>query len=144
MAILLFENKADDLEVYGMILTENGFELDIATGPRQAKNYLKDNPGKYELIILDSMMPAEGLFEEVPENRVRDTKGGLLTGLIFFEEYIRPRKIPTVIFTAYTDIDEVQKFMNDEQNKSLIRGLIRKKGLHPLDFLNYIRNCLSG
>jgi len=133
--------------VYGKILTENGLEFDVATGPRQAKNYLKDNPGRYKLIILDSMMPSEGLFDEDEANRdevIGDTKGGLLTGFFFFEKYIRPRKIPTVIFTAYTDIDEVQKFMNDEQNKSLIRGLIRKRDLHPLDFLNYIRNCLSG
>ena len=132
--ILFIENQGFDLDIYCKTL-EDFYDVDTAFDISQARDYVDDDLiKKYKLIILDIMMPCGDMYE------LSDTMDGLLTGLNFFEEYLKdqPNKkkpIPVIILTAATD--EVIKKIEDFKRKysEQIKFLENKVNCDP--------NCLA-
>lgn len=55
--LLLVEDEAMIREMYEMILTKKGFDVDYAEDGETALNKISENPSAYGLVLLDIMLP---------------------------------------------------------------------------------------
>jgi CheY-like chemotaxis protein len=135
--ILIIDNDPDDMEVYQISLSTD-FEVDIAHSVDQAASLAEgDNLQKYDLIVLDIMMPVRKLFD------IHKSQRGLITGLLFFDEYFnqKPRSYPisVIYLTAAPSellpaIYEHQKLHSDQ-----VLRVCRKRNTDPADLRDLIR-----
>ena len=80
MKILWVDDRASTLEIQKLVIEQAGHSVEMAESAHQATEMLKYQ--KFDLAILDIMMPDDGLFGEM------ETMGGMRTG-IFFAQYVR-------------------------------------------------------
>jgi CheY-like chemotaxis protein len=85
------------------MLEAKGYKVDLALGVQEALNSLKG--AEFDLIILDIMMPSQGILPE------KDVKGGYETGLALMG-YLRKQMIntPVIVVTGYPDTEVERRF----------------------------------
>lgn len=136
LSILIIENQGFDMSIYVSPLKEN-YTVDVAFDIEHAKGLIDgENINKYDLIILDVMMPPLKLFT------LEETENGLLTGIKFFENYIEPhlkqRLCSIIILTSakgeiYNKIKEYFKMKRPK-----ILDVISKSETSPFELKSYI------
>lgn len=62
-SVLLVDDEEFNLEILEELLDDYGFQCDTAENGRQAVELLSANPGKYQAVLLDRMMPEMGGIE---------------------------------------------------------------------------------
>lgn len=138
--ILIIENEPDDMDCYSILL-EQEYSVDVAHNINQAISKVENEKiRKYDLIILDVMMPVMDKYDIIESER------GQITGLLFFDEYIdgKPSDIPVkvIILTAITakmsDIID-KKTKNEDQ----IVKICRKSEVDAIDMREIVRNTIK-
>jgi len=80
--ILIVEDETDILSLYKEILTDAGFDIDTASDGSEGLN--KMSQGKYDLVLLDIMMPkidGIGILQTLKEQGKKLPKTIMLTNL---------------------------------------------------------------
>ncbi|HEY5604832.1 MAG TPA: response regulator [Gammaproteobacteria bacterium] len=91
--VLLVDDEVFNLEILEELLGDQGYDCDTAANGRQAVKLLTANPGKYQTVLLDRMMPEMGGIEV----------------MYFMKQDPRLRMIPVIMQTAKAtkaDIEE--------------------------------------
>ncbi len=91
LLVLAVDDKPQNLQFLGKLLSDNGYEVGMAQNGQQALNFVKKN--EPELILLDVMMPEMDGYEVCQK-----LKGDFST-----------RHIPIIFLTAKTDPEDVVK-----------------------------------
>lgn len=91
--VLIVDDTADNIQVAMNILKEDSYDLSFAMDGQEALNMVMADKNKYDLILLDIMMPKMDGYEVC-----RELKSNLDT-----------RDIPVVFLTARIDIDSISK-----------------------------------
>ncbi len=91
--ILIVDDIVDNIQVAMNILREDNYDFSFATKGDEALELLQGNPTRYDLILLDIMMPSVNGFEVC--NQIKSQP---LT-----------RQIPIIFLTAKVDIDSISK-----------------------------------
>ena len=62
-SIALINDYPDLLNIFGEVLKMSGYDVSSFTEPISAYEYIKENPNKYSLLIINDKMPnISGLF----------------------------------------------------------------------------------
>lgn len=91
--ILIVDDVVDNIQVAMSILKENNYGFSFATNGKEGLELAKSMPEKFDLILLDIMMPNMNGYE-VCEQLKQDEK---------------TRHIPIIFLTAKVDIDSISK-----------------------------------
>lgn len=85
--ILLADDEAEISSLVSSVLKRSGHDVDVATDGDDALRLLKENPGRYQLVITDSNMPGTSGVELVSYLRSTDFTGKimLLSGYVTSE-----------------------------------------------------------
>lgn len=109
-SVLWLDNDPAYLTPYVAALIERGYDTQVVTKVLEAEKLVQEN--RYDLLILDVMIPTKDTSEEVaypPEA----TDYGLRTGLIFYRrmrERLRAAKIPVLVMTVRLDSSILEEF----------------------------------
>ena len=125
--ILMIENSAYDMEVYAELLRDQ-YDLTFAWSIVQASEM---QMVYFDLIILDVMMPPEDLFG------LAETEKGLLTGLCFFDKFLKGKFVPIIFMTAATGA-VLAKIEEHRRKFPQILAVMRKADMNPIDFKHAI------
>lgn len=71
-SILIIEDDEDVAALLSRMLSESGYNSDIAYSAKEARNLLRENKDKYKAITLDILLPDENGIELITELRSRD------------------------------------------------------------------------
>ena len=84
------------------MLRGDNYRVEQIASPAEALKRLQENPKLCRIIILDIMMPADGIFAE------KKTDYGLRTGIFLLEELraITGFDLPIIVLTANSDFEE--------------------------------------
>jgi PleD family two-component response regulator len=99
--LLIDENVLDyknDIDVL-----ESEYKVEAVGFIDTARYLLKRN--KYDLIVLDIMMPTLGLFD----SHLEETADGLKTGLVYYEYELKQLDTPVLFWSWNTDFKEESK-----------------------------------
>ncbi len=131
--VFCLENDRVFLDLIKKSLKANYIVL-CADDLRSAYNILVKRKDEVDLILLDIMIPIDGLFD------ISQAKGGVISGILFFEEkiakeiYEGKRIPPTIFITAFKD----QENLNVLGKYESVKGVISKRNLSPsCDSLEY-------
>ncbi len=89
--VLAVDDKPQNLQFLGKLLSDNGYEVGMAQNGQQALNFVKKN--EPELILLDVMMPDMDGYEVCQK----------------LKEDFSTRHIPIIFLTAKTDPEDIVK-----------------------------------
>lgn len=146
--ILVIEDNYRDMAEYFDNLNPYRFSIDRANGINQAIDRVDgDGIKNYDLIILDIMMPIETLEEQKESLPLDDpfssssTDKGLLTGLIFFDHYLKNKPagqpVPVIYLTAGRIVsDEI--ITHFRGNRKQVLHLLWKKDTDLSEFKEII------
>lgn len=119
--ILIIDDIADNIQVAMNILKEDDYGFSFATSGEEGVALVKESPEKYDLILLDVMMPGIDGFETC-----KQIKESQIT-----------RDIPIIFLTARVEIDAVSKGF-------AIGGVdYITKPFHPEELLARVNNHLE-
>ena len=110
--ILWLDNDPAYLETYEEALRESGFEVTLTTTVTAAERLLAKE--KYDLLILDVMIPTKSEAEEnfyPPET----TDSGLKTGLLFYRRMkarLDEQRTPVLVMTVRLDSGILDEFVD--------------------------------
>lgn len=124
MTVLLLEDDYGFRSKIKKELIFAGFDVYAFKRIDLAKEYINDKIEEVDCVIIDLNMDDEFLDEYRLES-----KGGLISGWIFFKRYIYPSKpnIPTIIYSGLDesiDVSEYNKVVFLEKAKNDIKKLI--------------------
>lgn len=71
--------------------------------------YKLKHPERYQLIIVDIMMPTIGIFTN------KETNDGLTTGLIFYDRNLKQLNIPVIFWSRFDFFQEDVKKLDDSK-----------------------------
>ncbi|MCI0506776.1 MAG: response regulator [Gammaproteobacteria bacterium] len=91
--VLLADDEVFNLEILEELLDDYGFESDTAENGREAVELLTANPGKYQAVLLDRMMPGMGGIEVTH----------------FIKQDVRLRMIPVIMQTAKATKQDIEE-----------------------------------
>jgi CheY-like chemotaxis protein len=91
--VLLADDEVFNLEILEELLDDHGFESDTAENGREAVELLTANPGKYQAVLLDRMMPGMGGIEVTH----------------FIKQDARLRMIPVIMQTAKATKQDIEE-----------------------------------
>lgn len=91
--ILIVDDTPDNIQVAMNILKEDNYDLSFAMNGQEALDLVVDNPEKYDLILLDIMMPKMDGYQVCQE----------------LKSSLETRDIPIIFLTAKVDIDSISK-----------------------------------
>jgi CheY-like chemotaxis protein len=119
---------------YSEALRRAGYELEEVNATDEAIRRLSDPTSKFDLIILDIMMPPGTAFG--PE----ETESGLRTGVLLADKLkdLRP-KTPVLVLTNVADPDAVSRL----QHKPNIARVLFKPDWVPFDVVPEVRTILG-
>ena len=131
--ILFVDDEKRRMESYAEELRLSGYKVEIKSDVDSALDFFQENYKQIKLLILDIMMPAGNAFENV------DTKYGLRTGIIFYEE-IRNRNsnLPILIFTNVSNEAVEKKISLDK--KSLF---LQKEDFLPFQLVDELEDFMK-
>ena len=84
MTILLIEDNDTIIKGLSYSIEKKGYEFKYRTSVKSAGRYIEENAGGIDLIILDIMLPDGNGFD-------------------LYEQFIKPKDIPTIFLTAQDD-----------------------------------------
>ena len=137
LRILFIENQAYDMEIYSNPFEEDeNYELETAYDIYQARDFVQgENLKRFDLVILDVMMPPGDLYN------MAETNKGLLTGLCFFDEYFEKKPsrkpVPVILLTAAAG-DTLKKIRDYNRTKPQIINLLNKSNSSPMDLKVFV------
>jgi len=123
--ILLIDDHPDDYSDYISVLKEN-YDVDVTAYISTAR--IKLQPNKYDLIVIDIMMPTLG--EDFKENE----EDGLKTGLAFYEAELKGKSIPALFWCWNEDFkkdvkdkkwDKTDFLLKETDDEHLLKGVER-------------------
>jgi DNA-binding response OmpR family regulator len=128
--ILWIEDDAYELEPLTWPLSDAGFEIHTALDAFDAINEIRDQKNKYDLIILDILLPT-GEKNEI--NKVEYVGANLL-------EEIRKldKNIPVIAFTVVRDSE-----LHEKLNRLGVKKIFTKGAVLSSDLLNAIIKILG-
>ncbi len=90
------------------ILKMEGFDVVYASHIKEAITLAEKYNNSISAIVLDIMMPTQGIFS------LQETQGGRRTGILLYQKYLKPLlpNIPVIVLTALTDqsiLSEIRK-----------------------------------
>lgn len=91
--ILIVDDTADNIQVAMNILKENNYDLSFAMNGQEALDMVMQNPEKYDLILLDIMMPKMDGYQVCQK----------------LKSNLDSKDIPIIFLTAKVDIDSISK-----------------------------------
>jgi putative two-component system response regulator len=91
--ILIVDDTEDNIQVAMSVLEEDGYDFSFATNGEQAVSLVKQSPGKFDLILLDIMMPGLDGYGACKE--IKSTPN--------------TQDIPVIFLTAKSDMDSMSK-----------------------------------
>jgi len=91
--ILIVDDVEDNIQLAMNILKEDGYQFSFATNGEQALSLVQQSPGKFDLILLDIMMPGIDGYEVCKTIKSKSNSG----------------EIPIIFLTAKTDLDALSK-----------------------------------
>lgn len=91
--VLIVDDVADNIQVAMSTLKENNYEFSFATNGKEALNLINDEPTKFDLILLDIMMPEIDGYEVCRQIKAMPAAN----------------QVPIIFLTAKVDIDSVSK-----------------------------------
>ncbi|GEM_PF-283765 len=91
--ILIVDDVEDNIQLAMNILKEDGYQFSFATNGEQALSLVQQSPGKFDLILLDIMMPGIDGYEVCKIIKSKPNSG----------------EIPIIFLTAKTDLDALNK-----------------------------------
>lgn len=131
--ILLVDDEKRRMESYVEELRLSGYEVEIKSDVDSALDFFNENYKQIELLILDIMMPAGNVFENV------DTKYGLRTGIIFYKKIRNLNlSLPIIIFTNVSN-EAVEKKISLDQ-KSLF---LQKQDFLPFQLVDELEDFIK-
>ena len=123
--LLIDENVLDYENDINVLKTEYDVE---AIGYIDTASYLLlEKKIKYDLIVLDIMMPTFGLFD------LKETSDGLKTGLVFYEKKLKKLDLPVLFWSWNTAFEEEINAKNWTKTKFLLKDTEEK---HLLEGVN--------
>ncbi len=133
--ILLVENDVELGHVIKLHLEEELRVYWAKSIPRAIT--MLDEPN-IQMVILDVMMPSEGRWS------LQETGHGCRTGLLLLEEFILPRKIRTIVYTAVSSphLDDCKTLM--QAHPEIIYNVLSKAEVSARDLVREVCDCLSG
>ena len=120
-----------------------GFEVRTATGVEEALGLLRQPSARFDVIVLDVMMPYldSGVYDEAA------TAGGLRTGFVLAEEIHRMLpKVPIWILSQIVPAEgsPVNKAtVHDLVARGIVVGVLCKLACEPADFAKKVRESLE-
>jgi len=90
--VLLVDDEVFNLEILEELLGDHGFQSDTAENGREAVELLTANPGKYQAVLLDRMMPEMGGIEVTH----------------FMKQHRQLRMIPVIMQTAKATKQDIE------------------------------------
>lgn len=96
--ILIIEDEAD-MMYRAIEELKKHYSVSIAGSVNAAKYLLKKSGISFDLIFLDIIMP------NYPYS-LDETNGGLETGWVFYKKELKIRKIPIIVWTRHTNIND--------------------------------------
>ncbi|MBQ9608935.1 MAG: response regulator transcription factor [Lachnospiraceae bacterium] len=90
MTILLVEDNDTIIKGLSYSIEKKGYDFKYRTSVKTAAKYIEENTGSIDLIILDIMLPDGNGFE-------------------LYEQFIKPKDIPTIFLTAQDDEEWIVK-----------------------------------
>jgi CheY-like chemotaxis protein len=109
--ILLAEDNKLNLEIFRRLIVSCNFKCSCVVDGQEAVDEWKNNPGKFDLILMDLQMPVKTGIEATKEIRKIE------------KENLVRNPIPIVALTATTFPDELQKALNAGMNVCLTKPI---------------------
>lgn len=133
--ILFIDDEAGYMDPFVVEMEVAGMDVTYCRSVSEALERIRETPFEYDCVVLDIMMPDEGLS---------DADEGMRTGLVLYDR-IRAHggaEVPVVVHSNLETPDIVRRFRNDEPRCSYlakrstlpnrlveeIRILVRQKG----------------
>ena len=103
--VLLIDDEIRRMRATLDMLRSDNYSVEQVASPADALKRLQENPKLCRVLILDIMMPADGIFAEM------DTDYGLRTGIFLLHELraIDGFDLPIIVLTANDDFHEELK-----------------------------------
>jgi len=122
--VLLIDDETRRMRATLDMLRADKYSAEQIASPAAALKRLQDNPKLCRVIILDIMMPADGIFAEM------NTDFGLRTGIFLLEKLreINGFDIPIIVLTANSDFrTELQQRVNVFLQKPVAYQTLKKE-----------------
>jgi CheY-like chemotaxis protein len=130
--IVFVDDEPRAIDAFHEELKEKGYDVKFFARVDEAWNFIEQNHGEIQLLILDIMMPAGSKIED------KEKGNGLRTGLSFFgESKKRFPSIPIVIFSNVTDHETIE--MVEREGGSFLK----KTDFLTEEFFDEIKKTLS-
>lgn len=132
--VLVVDDEPLNLEIIAEYLDDPGYELDMVENPLRAVERLQAPEGKYDLIILDRMMPGMNGIELLrlvkSEERLRDipvimqtaasspaqVREGIEAGAYYYlTKPYEPRALLAIVHAALNDVEERSRRIGEEE-----------------------------
>ena len=139
--MILFLDDEIFAKPYIDTLKENGFEVESVTHVYQALKSLNENPEKYNVLILDCMLPANSKDVKILNNF--DIKNGLRTGSAFLDYLVDNEIAPKAKIIILTNILDEQFHFKYKMHKRL-SGCYMKREIKPKALTNIIIDIIKG
>lgn len=117
MYCILYVEDTSDIRTMEMEkLKSEGFKVLEARGPKEALSLIKDHTGEIQAILLDIMMPHQGVLSS------EQTKCGFMTGYYLIDLMIEKLKkgVPIIVQTIYTDEKDLALIRSHPSVKALL------------------------
>jgi CheY-like chemotaxis protein len=119
-SILIIDDEVEHAVLLGFLLTERGFETDLAYSAEEAFEKIKKS--KFDYVISDIRMPVMSgpeLFEEVKKNLEIIPRFVFVTGFSDLSEEEAESVGVLKIFKKPVDPEKIAKFLNEHASRSI-------------------------
>lgn len=131
--ILMIDDEKRTLDSYLQELTLSDFTVRYESSVDAGLNYLEENSGDIELLILDLMMPSGQAFSQ------DETDKGMRTGIVFYQRVRRTfEHLPVMILTNNVD-EGIRRIFEQEPHCRFFR----KEDLLPFELVEEVKNFLQ-
>jgi CheY-like chemotaxis protein len=131
--ILFVDDERREMESYVEELRLSDYQVKFINKVDEAIEFFAENQSRLCLIILDIMMPTNGLFKDI------DTEFGLRTGVHLYRKFReKATTLPVIILTNVSD-DRVAKYFQQEANCTFLS----KEDILPYELTENVRSILS-
>lgn len=108
MLILMVDNDKQKMNSLKTTLELYGFDIEFRGDVDSVMEYVHQNTGTIDLILLDIMMPNGKLFEEI------DTRKGKDTGLHLYRKIREMFNGPILFYTVVRNKERVESFIDSD------------------------------
>jgi CheY-like chemotaxis protein len=116
--ILIIDDERYRMSMMKKNLEGYGYDVTLIDSLEDATNFIHNNSGIIDVIILDIMMPWNSLFNK------DDAEFGLVSGYLFYKDIIRKTygyNIPVIVYTAINKPNVLNELTKEKNCKVLLK-----------------------